>query len=719
MNVQPIINHGLFRQPISLILTSMVFAVFVGSVRPAEVHIQTMGFAGATEVLTTDSIYLTARPHGDSVVLRWAPSSYIAWRKMQARGVVVQRRIAGRGDFAPLHQERIRHYELAEFESFSDTDNPHVVAVAEALHGEAEISTNAEEGPMGQAKDRLTEQDQRYFLAVLNADLSVEAATALGWRLVDRNVQAGMIYEYRVILAPTEEVEAEELNCDPIRVRSSDPYPFGPVYGLEIDEGDHQLRLRWPTGINSSRYIAYYLEISDDGTNFSREPQWPLVKVAESDYFFHELRLDENYQARYYRLRGINSFAEVSEPTEPISAQGVDKRAPSPVQAVSATDREDGSWLIEWTPAMEATPDLDGYVVTRGRSYTSEFEPIHERLIPAGTTRFVDETPLPYTPNYYQVHSVDTSGNISPGPIGLGYWNDTDPPAAPTGLSGKIDSLGNVFLIWEPGEEPDLHGYRVYVSHARDREFLQVSHDIVRQNYFFDSTRLEVLNETVYYRLVALDNNFNPSAYGEIVALQRPDKVPPTAAVFTDYSARGSQIALSWRPSSSPDLTEQSLWRQAGDSEWERVAEMGSSINSTVDSTTTPRTAYTYRIRSTDDAGLFVDSRPIQIRSGQASSRSEVISVWTCLPAAGRQASAADPPCSNDGDMPMLHWSIPTQASETIVYYAQGERGMTPMRRLAAPQSSWTMLANQSPDDKWAVQVVYQDGSRSGIFELR
>jgi len=341
--------------------------------------------------------------------------------------------------------------------------------------------------------------------------------------------------------------------------------------------------------------------------------------------------------------------------------------------------------------------------MTRSSGYEDDFSQIHDKILSADTDELIDDQPTPHEANYYQVHVADTSGNVSKGMIGLGYWNDQEPPAAPTGLSGKIDSLGNVFLIWEPGDEPDLHGYRVYVSHAKNREFLQVNEDIVRQNYFFDSTRLQTLNETMYYRLVALDNNFNPSEYGEIVAIKRPDKVAPSAAVITEYSARGDAIHLTWQPSASKDVVEQSIWRTSAETGWERLITLGRSAKNYIDTTTNARTHYQYKVRTSDDASLFTDSKSMEILSGLRSVRDDVIKLWTD---------------QNDNEY-VLKWEVDAEIAESIIYHAQPDNDLRPLRRVSAPVDSWTLMGKQKLVDRWAIQIIYSDGSRSSIVELQ
>ncbi|MEL7160524.1 MAG: hypothetical protein AAFN92_07185, partial [Bacteroidota bacterium] len=83
-----------------------------------------------------DSLHLIARPYGDSISFRWAPTTFAAWRQMRENGVLLERRELGSGPaFKAVHGDRLQAFDVEDFRALTDTDDPHIVAVAEALHG--------------------------------------------------------------------------------------------------------------------------------------------------------------------------------------------------------------------------------------------------------------------------------------------------------------------------------------------------------------------------------------------------------------------------------------------------------------------------------------------------------------------------------------------------------------------------------------------------------
>lgn len=653
-----------------------------------------------------DDLHLLARPHGDSITLRWAPSNYSVWLEMQRFGVMLERRIAGSEDWQPVHGDRLIAYSVEDFTAFTDTDDPHIIAVAEALHGDAEYPATPPAGPMGEVRQKMDEHEQRMFLALVNADLSAEAAKALGWRWTDTGLKRGVPYEYRVRTLPAAEATESRFASAPIRVRPNDRFPFGPVFGLEVEEGEQKLMLSWPLDPNRKRYIAYHLEVSDDGNAFRRVNTYPIFKTQPQDgedAFRYEVKLEENYQPKHYRLVGINSFAEEAPPSEAVRGQGIDKTPPPSLSELRAEDLKDGTFRLRWTFPEATPPDVRGYVVVRGQDYKGPFTPVHDQILGPLTTEFIDEDPIPYRANYYAVYTYDEAGNYSMSTPAMALWYDEEPPAKPVGLTGRIDTMGNVFLMWEPGTEPDLHGYRVYVSHAKKREFLQVTHDILHQNYFFDSTRLDILNEKVYYQVVALDNNYNPSAYSEILELERPDKIAPSAPVITGYSGRGNVVELRFRPSTSVDVDRHEVWRQTPEGAWQPVRSLGPQDSIFVDTTVVARTSYTYRVRALDEVSLFADSQPLSLQSGTASQQQGVTDLaLTQVPGEDRWE---------------LSWSAPDgDASGFQVYVAPEDAQLRPLRRLAADTQRWRVP--QAANHRFALQIIYPDGSRSPLSEV-
>lgn len=678
-------------------ITPLLTLLFVAGLAPAS--------AQKAPAEKASTLHLIARPYGDSITLRWAPTDYSVWREMQLNGVVLERRIAGDTTWVSVTADRLIAFSVEDFRAFSDTTDVHVVAVAEALHGTASLPETGPGGPMGEARQALDEQEQRFFLAAVNADLSAPAAHALGWRWTDQWLTPGRLYEYRVRTAPAPGMTASRFVSKPLHLRSNDNFPYGPVFGLDVQEAERKVTLSWHLDPNRKRFVAYHVEVSDDGRNFRRMQEYPLFKTLPregEDVFTHEIELEENYRPRHYRLVGINSFGETVPPSESVVGQGVDENPPPPLHSLGATDNGAGGFRIQWDFPEATPPDVRGYVVVRSQEHSGPYMPVNEALLDPLTTEFTDPEPIPYRGNYYAVYTYDTSGNYARSTPVLAVWKDNIAPAQPTGLRGRIDTLGNVFLMWETGKEPDLHGYRVYVSHAKNREFLQVTHEILHQNYFFDSTRLMVLNEVIYYKIVAVDHNFNPSAYSEILELKRPDRIAPSAPLIQGFSAVGEGVTLRWQRSNSPDVLRQEIWRSSPEETWRPLRALPPGDSTFRDTTTLARHAYTYRIRALDEANLYADSRPLALRSGTVAAPPGVTDLArTQVPGTDKEE---------------LRWKVPVDRVAGFQLFRQttANSPLRTDRRLDAAARSWP-IPPAATANAFAIQVIYTDGSRSPL----
>ncbi|MCB0643501.1 MAG: hypothetical protein KDC44_17755 [Phaeodactylibacter sp.] len=655
-----------------------------------------------------DSLHLIARPYGDSIVLRWAPGSYPGWQEMLRQGVKVERRALGHKQFMPLNENPLKALTLEQFRNTTNTDNANIVAVAEALYGEAKPSDQPKTGPMGQALEKYDEQSERFMLAVVNADLSVPAADALGWRWVDRAVRPGTPYEYRIRLVETD-APAKVAASNTVRLAANEAYLLPPVVEVQLIEKDHQVELQWAR-YNDDRFFAYRIEKSTDGgRSYQRLNKVPLVNGVHdetSEWHSYTVELAANYQPAMYRIIGLNAFADQAPPSDAVEGQGIDLNAPVPPTDLKVVDLGDGRMEITWKNPSQA-PDHAGFVVTRASSYHGVFKPLHANPLPLSQLKYIDENPVPHAPNYYAVYSVDQAENTLKSNVVIGNWRDVTPPAQPVGLVGKVDSVGNIFLMWEPGTEPDINGYRVYVSHAKNREFLQVNSDIVHQNYFFDSTTLQTLTEVIYYKVLAVDHNFNPSPYSEILELRRPDKVAPNAPVFTEYQAGAEMVQLSWRPSSSRDVIRQEVWRQAGDQDWElQGALTDPAADAYLDEGVLGGQFISYKIVAVDDAGLRRESHPIRVYTGNHSERPGVLNFDGKLSATGKEVE--------------LNWSYPiTEKLVFLVYRGTAQDALRSYKKIDGAERQFldnkTMSGSESLT--YAVQVLFPDGTRSALSE--
>jgi fibronectin type 3 domain-containing protein len=107
--------------------------------------------------------------------------------------------------------------------------------------------------------------------------------------------------------------------------------------------------------------------------------------------------------------------------------------------------------------------------------------------------------------------------------------SDRFPPAPPTGLVAVQEGAA-VRLLWNPGSESDLDGYRVY-RQIGDGPFTRIGADVVRQPSFLDTG--VAAGTVVRYRVTAIDravkpNESDPSSMVEVRIVAEPAAAPGT-----------------------------------------------------------------------------------------------------------------------------------------------------------------------------------------------
>ncbi len=553
----------------------------------------------------TKDLYMISRSYGDSIVLRWAPSTANHWQIANHYGYKLQRRQLTQATYKDIGERTFRPYSLSEWKSKFDTTDVFVATAAQTIYGKFDINKPLDyQGPMAQLYMASQELQVRYGFALMSADFSSQAAEGLGLGFVDKDIEKGKTYVYRLFINdPSGERQLDTITHI---VRTSYIYEPKPVMHVTAKEGDHNITLLWNKPINSASFSGYDVERSEDGQNFTKLNEYILRFDAGNDQSANCVYLDtlvENYKPYYYRVIGHTSFGDVGKPSEVIKIMARDLNGPIPPHTIKAEEFEAGKIKITWE-ADTRTSDHNGFYVGKSISATGPFAKLNEKPLPLDATSFIDEEPVSIFTNYYTLFAVDTAGNENMGPIVSVILVDSIPPAQPENLVGSIDSTGVVSLAWNLGPEQDLQGYRVYKANARNRDFIQLTSAPVSGNFYMDKVALNTLTENIYYKIVAVDLNYNPSPYSEILELKRPDTIPPTQPLITGFKVLDKSIHLTWENSKSEDIFQHILYRKQEGGDWEKIMSYGDSTSQYSDTNVKLGRNYAYALESIDDDGL-------------------------------------------------------------------------------------------------------------------
>ncbi len=569
------------------------------------------------------TLTLLAWPSPNEIALRWAPATPRLWHHGNTVGYTVERlTVLPTGEPDPAGFKRLtpvplKAWPLAEWKARVDRNNTYAGVAVQALYGQSFIPKGT--SAVAELRNRADDFMNRFTFCLFAADLSPEVAEGLGLRYVDRDVVSGTEYLYRVFFTtPLTDMEPDTAY---VLVKAGPSPEIVPPQQVTLRPGDGSLSLVWPIGKIFNRYTAYWVERSDDGgRSFKRLHTHPLVFLRNKNQpepvatFIDSSVV--NYKRYTYRLYGIIPFGRLSPPAEVIGFAR-DLTPPKPPRLVEGKHVRESTVRLRWQFDGAPSRDLAGFRIGISNSADGPFELDLDKTLPDTARQALDSRALSNQRNYYVVVALDTAGNASSSMPLYVHLIDSIPPAPPVGLQGEADSTGIVHLRWNLGVEPDLFGYRVYRANQPDHEFTLLTGFPVSDTVFVDTVQVHTLSRAVYYRVRALDRNYNPSPFSEILRVPLPDLIRPVAPVFRRVTATDSSVILEWVPSSSQDVVRQILYRRRADlSDWAVLDTLNAHVGRYEDRFVIQKTTYHYTVQAQDSSGLLSPrALPVQARA--------------------------------------------------------------------------------------------------------
>lgn len=555
----------------------------------------------------TDMIAVSTRPYADSIILRWAPLTFSAWRTGNDEGYRIERYLIARngslisGNTRRILENSVRPYDEARWTTLVRQDRYAAIA-AQALFGDRfEVDLN--QSDVLSIVNKVKENEQRFTFALFCADVSPVVAKASGLWYVDKSVKPTEKYLYRIIANGSEDIRGSAF------VGTGDDYSLPEPQNLKGEFRDGTASLRWDRGALTP-YTAFSVERSVDGVTFLSVSGPPIVTLSpeaavDSRYQYATDTLPDDSRIYHYRVRGITPFGEQGPASNTVRGQSISTLEQVPYIS-SATSWDNASILIKWEFPQTSNAAIAGFQVERSPGPAEKFVALNKQLLPPAAREFEDATAG--LVNYYRIQAHGLDGTRYPSHVYFAQLVDSIPPVAPTALNAIVDDDGGISLTWKSNSEQDIYGYRIYRSYQLSEEPAQITVAPVRSNQFFDTVNLHTLNENVYYRLMAVDINQNHSSLSDVLEVTLPDKVRPQPPVLLPGRSEPGGVVLSWMPGASTDIVAYKIYRKADDeAAWIHLRTEASAADSVyryVDSGCPQGKQVYYTVLSVDDAGL-------------------------------------------------------------------------------------------------------------------
>ncbi|MCB0655821.1 MAG: hypothetical protein KDC57_06780 [Saprospiraceae bacterium] len=546
-------------------------------------------------------IQLIAKAGQDGLLIRWAPTNPVVWQMGIRFGYRLERQILEEGvsfeqaSFVPVTMSPVKPWPLDNWQAIVNEQTPYTATAAMAIYG----ASNAGNGFVNQAHD----QENRMGFNLLAADFDRQAAEASGLFYLEKDTSANTYGLYRIFIYDPVSGYRSDTTYQVIGYQTPLMNP-GPQMLAPVED-EHTIQVRWE-GSNPG-YSGYWIERSTDDLHFERLNQQPFINAItdlrpDNDEIIYLDSLTENGVAYYYRVIGIDAFAEESLPSRSVKATGVDRTSPHAPDELVIREMTDHSLVLNWQ-LDNPSDDLAGFRVYTSKTADGDFTLLSEGLLEPGAREFRDLLPDLQNTNYYYVSAIDQNGNEAASPVQYAITADNLPPQAPVNLEYQIDSIGRLLIKWDAPADRDIRGYLIHYANEPQGPYAVVPGAYLTNTFFVDSVNLHTLTEHLYFYVIAVDWSYNASKASEILAVKKPDRIPPAPAIFTGYFAGVDTISLSWLPGASEDVQAVHLERREQGGEWRRLDRFSDQISPFLDTDISEGITYEYRLITEDDDG--------------------------------------------------------------------------------------------------------------------
>lgn len=559
------------------------------------------------------SVKMIYRYLGDSIVIRIAPTDVASWIALQKSGCVIEKGEKKKYQQASL----LKIWEADKWKPLLAQKNEHAAIAAQAFYGKSFAALTGDMD-LNQLKNAVTEMDMRFVYSLMMADFDVVTANASGWRWTEKLSSKTDVISYRAFIPGVENADTVVVY---VNTAKQSPALTAPE-GIRVVEKEKRVDIQWDILQITKMYSAWWIERSKDGKTFQRINKTPYVVNTRNQEgemaqgVFIDTNFTKNYEGYYYRISGINSFAETGPVSATIYAMGRD-RTPPPSPEIEEPKELADQIKVSWK-MLTKPGDLKGYQVEAASDNLGPFVALHKDLIKPNTLEFSIPISKLEMNRYIRVNAIDTAGNQSVSLTVYALVSDTIAPELPQRFRGEIDTNGVVKLVWTPVKSRDLMGYRLLYSNSPDHEFSQLSDHVILDTTFSHRLTLKTLSTRIYYQIVSVDKRYNHSAPSAILMLMKPDTIGPVMPVFTDFQVSDSTVVLSFINSSSKDVAMQRLYRKNDQSnDWKLIYSWrpDTSIRKYVDRNILEDTYYQYTLEAIDSAGNASDrALPVKVK---------------------------------------------------------------------------------------------------------
>ncbi|MBT1706117.1 fibronectin type III domain-containing protein [Chryseosolibacter indicus] len=567
------------------------------------------------------AVAVMSKADSSFIKLRWAATNPVLWQKSNKSGFVVEKFLLVRnnkllGNPVKINRYEIKLWPLERWEPLAKqkrTERWAAIAL-QAIYGKHFNVQSTGSSQFYTVMTRVQDQEMRYSFALMSADYSFEVAQAMGIGLQDKDVKKDEKYLYKVYFASTGNTKTDTAYTV---VGLEDYMPLPEPLEVGVQFGSRAATISWNTEYHEHIYTGYYIERSEDGIHFKQLSDIPITRPVKenqrsSDKVIYKTdTLPANGVVYHYRVVGLTPFGETGPPSKIVSGQGKEAFTAMPVfeRPVIQGNKVSFHWYF-FDEQDKSLVNIKGFDIERSILSEGPYQPIYANKLLSPSERDATDS-LKEGTHYYRLKILDKNENAFYSFAQLVQAPDSIPPAIPASLTGIADTSGTVSLHWQNVVDKDLLGYKVFRSNHQHAEYTLITPSPIQDTLYSDRVEIKTLSEKVYYRVVAIDKNYNHSEYSTAVEIIKPDRMAPSAPVLSRALAAGNTVRIEWINSSSSDVAEHHLYRkEESQTSWDlvEVVPMTDHVSAAIDETVKSGKNYSYTILAVDRSKL--ESRP-------------------------------------------------------------------------------------------------------------
>jgi len=566
----------------------------------------------------------------NAILLRWAPDGEAVWRLGNKYGYVLERFTVVRdGKVLTTKQvdaskHIIKPQPLPKWDTIANADD-NAAVIAQAIYGDDFDVSLSDNNKVANILNKTNQATQRYDMAMFAADQSFNAALFSGLAWKDSLVKPNERYLYRVSSAIPRQLAKTDTALVYIGLEDFKQLPKPSSILAEF--GDRSVILRWDFGTFRQFYTSYIVERSDDdGKSFKPVQGKPVTNLnnipagQKSATLLYIDSFPQNDIPIRYRIAGISLFGDTGPYSNEVAGKGKVYLAVTP--AIQRMNFDKGKYALEWDFADSMNSRIKGFILQSAQTFEGPYKTT-TKLIPAKERQVAIDTVA--ATNYYIISAVGIDNKITSSSPYFFQDQDSTPPLTPVNVRAAVDTNGIVAITWDKNTEVDLAGYKVLRRDKAEAEFSPLFDTARVKNIYRDTLNLKMLNKKVFYVVRAVDKHYNESPFSVPVEITKPDKIPPSPAVFKDYSVSVKGLIVQWVNSADEDVDESVLYRKqtsSAASSWVPLQTFKNGISkaaSYIDTSAQPGTMYSYTIIVTDSSGnKSLPANPLTIKAPAA-----------------------------------------------------------------------------------------------------